>query len=115
MEGKKEVAQLEQWQQTLSTSAVIRSWQIKDGRRISVNESSGCDACNGLREYAFGIVSRDSGRFCGGATSLWDGGMGTEEKNAGTDKFSCPCSIFGNKPCIRGDYVCRQITLNQII
>ena len=54
-----------------------------------------------------------------GATHPYAGfmGWGQSEKNAVQISLPCrPCSIFGNKPCIRGDYAClRQITPNQII
>ena len=54
-----------------------------------------------------------------GATHPLAGFMGwrQSEANAIQVDLPCrPCSIFGNKPCLRGDYAClRQITPEQIV
>ena len=54
-----------------------------------------------------------------GATHPYAGfmGWGQSEANAIQLSLPCrPCSIFGNKPCLRGDYAClNQITPRQII
>ena len=54
-----------------------------------------------------------------GATHPYAGFMGwnQKEENAVQVTLPCrPCSIFGNKPCQRGDYAClRQIEPSDII
>ena len=54
-----------------------------------------------------------------GATHPYAGFMGWGQKteNAVQVDLDCrPCSIFGNKPCLRGDYAClNQITPEQIV
>ena len=54
-----------------------------------------------------------------GATHPYAGFMGwnQKEENAVQVTLPCrPCSIFGNKPCRRGDYAClRQIEPSDII
>jgi ADP-heptose:LPS heptosyltransferase len=54
-----------------------------------------------------------------GATHPYAGfyGFNQDESNAIQIDLPCrPCSIFGNKPCCRGDYAClRQITPEMIV
>ena len=54
-----------------------------------------------------------------GATHPYAGFMGwnQKEENAVQKEMPCrPCSVFGQKPCLRGDYAClREITPQQII
>ena len=47
-----------------------------------------------------------------GATHPYAGFMGWHQRmeNAVQMDLSCrPCSIFGNKPCFRGDYACMNL------
>lgn len=47
-----------------------------------------------------------------GATHPWAGflGYGQSEKDVVSKEMTCcPCSIYGNKPCARGDYECLNI------
>lgn len=54
-----------------------------------------------------------------GATHPYAGFMGWKQKeeNAIQATLDCrPCSIFGNKPCHRGDYAClRQLAASEIV
>lgn len=54
-----------------------------------------------------------------GATHPYAGFMGwrQDEKSAiGVDLYCRPCSVFGNKPCMRGDYAClTRITPEEIV
>ena len=54
-----------------------------------------------------------------GATHPYAGFMGWNQRyeNAAQVELDCrPCSIYGNKPCLRGDYAClKNISPEQII
>ena len=55
-----------------------------------------------------------------GATHPYCGFMGWAQKQADivqNNNLTCrPCSVFGNKPCYRGDFACMNtITPNEII
>ncbi len=54
-----------------------------------------------------------------GATHHYAGfyGWGQDEKNiVGINKLSCrPCSVFGNKPCFRGDHACMNWIEEKVI
>ena len=53
-----------------------------------------------------------------GATHWYAGfnGWGQLEKNMVQAALSCrPCSVFGNKPCYRGDHACMQLITQQMI
>lgn len=116
--GKKEVAQLEQWQQAYPRVVSVAG-KLKMAEELA------------LMSHLDVMLAMDSGNMhlaslvgtpvvsVWGATHPYAGfmGWGQSEKNAVQISLPCrPCSIFGNKPCIRGDYAClRQITPNQII
>ena len=52
-----------------------------------------------------------------GATHPYAGFMGWNQKEAVQLEMDCrPCSVFGNKPCLRGDYACMYgIRPNEIV
>ena len=116
--GKKEVAQLEQWQQAYPRVVSVAG-KLKMAEELA------------LMSHLDVMLAMDSGNMhlaslvgtpvvsVWGATHPYAGfmGWGQSEKNAVQISLPCrPCSIFGNKPCMRGDYAClRQITPNQII
>ena len=53
-----------------------------------------------------------------GATHPFAGfyGWGQDEKNIVSVDLSCrPCSVFGNKPCWRGDHACMQMITEKMI
>lgn len=116
--GKEEVDLLEKWAHTYS-HVISVAGKFKMTQELA------------LMSHLDVMVAMDSGNMhlasltgvpvvsIWGATHPYAGfmGWGQSEANAIQVSLPCrPCSIFGNKPCLRGDYAClNQITPHQII
>lgn len=116
--GKEEIAWLDKWEQ-MYPHVVSVAGKLKMQQELA------------LMSHLDVMVAMDSGNMhlaslvgipvvsIWGATHPYAGfmGWGQCEKNIIQIELPCrPCSIFGNKPCLRGDYAClMQITPSQII
>lgn len=116
--GKEEIMQLEKWEQTYP-HVISVAGKFKMSQELA------------LMSHLDVMLAMDSGNMhlasltgvpvvsIWGATHPYAGfmGWGQSEANAIQLSLPCrPCSIFGNKPCLRGDYAClNQITPRQII
>lgn len=116
--GKEEVLQLERWAQAYP-HVISVAGKCKMAQELA------------LMSHLDVMIAMDSGNMhlasltgvpvvsIWGATHPYAGfmGWGQSEDNAIQVNLPCrPCSIFGNKPCLRGDYAClNQITPRQII
>lgn len=116
--GKEEIMQLEKWEQTYP-HVISVAGKFKMSQELA------------LMSHLDVMLAMDSGNMhlasltgvpvvsIWGATHPYAGfmGWGQSEANAIQLSLPCrPCSIFGNKPCLRGDYEClNQIAPRQII
>ncbi|WP_303912775.1 glycosyltransferase family 9 protein [Bacteroides mediterraneensis] len=116
--GKEEVALLSKWEQTYP-HVISVAGKFKMSQELA------------LMSHLDVMIAMDSGNMhlasltgvpvvsIWGATHPYAGfmGWGQSETNVIQVSLPCrPCSIFGNKPCLRGDYAClNQITPRQII
>ena len=116
--GKEEVALLSKWEETY-LHVISVAGKFKMSQELA------------LMSHLDVMIAMDSGNMhlasltgipvvsIWGATHPYAGfmGWGQSEANAIQVNLPCrPCSIFGNKPCLRGDYAClNQITPRQII
>lgn len=102
--------------------AVLNSWAEKYPHTLSLAGKMKMDGELALMSALDLMISMDSGNMhlaslvgtrvlsIWGATHRFAGFMGWGQKEADaveiTDLSCRPCSIFGNKPCRRGDYAC---------
>lgn len=116
--GKEEIMQLEKWEQTYP-HVISVAGKFKMSQELA------------LMSHLDVMIAMDSGNMhlasltgipvvsIWGATHPYAGfmGWGQSDNNVIQVSLPCrPCSIFGNKSCIRGDYAClHQITPRQII
>lgn len=106
--GKQEKERLESWQETFPHTLSMAG-------KLKLNEEIA------LMSHLDVMISMDSGNMhlaslagtpvvsVWGATHPYAGfmGWGQSEQNAVQASMECrPCSIYGNKPCFRGDYAC---------
>ena len=112
--------------------AIMRRWAEKyDNVRLAADECHGLKEELELMKKLDVMVSMDSANMhlaslvgtrvvsIWGATHPYAGFLGWGQKMddcVQRDDLKCrPCSIYGNKPCMRGDMVCMQIDPKEIV
>jgi len=106
--GTTEAAMLQQWEEEMaSVKNVAGKFSFKEELAIisNLHLMVSMDSANMhlASLYKVPVVS------IWGATHHYAGfyGWGQDEKNiVGIDLYCRPCSVFGNKPCFRGDHAC---------
>lgn len=110
----------------------LDKWQDKEGKIISLcNHKLGFKTEMSLMKQLSVIISMDSANMhiatllgtpvisIWGATHPYTGFLGwglTHENVIERSDLACrPCSVFGNKPCIYGNYPCLNIAPNEVI
>ncbi len=117
--GKEEAAILMQWQEEIKGSVLSVAGQCSFGEELKIISSLSVmvsmDSANMHLASLFGIPVVS----IWGATHPFAGfyGWAQQEANAiGIDLPCRPCSVFGNKPCFRGDHLCmQQISITGIL
>ena len=115
-----------------SDGEVLNKWQDKENRIISLcNRKLGLKTEMALMAKLEVVISMDSANMhiatlmgtpvisIWGATHPYTGFLGWGLDNSNIiqrDELACrPCSVFGNKPCRRGDYQCMEISPEEVI
>jgi len=107
--GEKETRQISLW--CMRYDNLVNMAKLHLGLAAELNLFRACDAMNfnGFCQYAPCINSRHSrSKYMGSNTSiLWVHRLETRQKDCIQMNMVCrPCSVFGNKPCRRGDLLC---------
>jgi ADP-heptose:LPS heptosyltransferase len=117
--GPEEIRVLRQWQQESSGRVVCVAGECGRAEELDIishlSAMVSMDSANMHLASLFGIPVVS----IWGATHPYAGfyGWGQPEENAVGSELSCrPCSVFGNKPCHRGDHLCmQQISIDSIL
>lgn len=115
--GKNETTALQLWEDEMpSVHNIAGKFSFKEELAIisNINVMVSMDSANMhlASLFAVPVVS------IWGATHPFAGfyGWGQDEKNIVHVSLSCrPCSVFGNKPCFRGDHACMHMITEQSI
>ena len=117
--GKKEVEILSKWEQEVEN---VTSLAGKLSLKEELQKISELELMISMDSANMHLASLVGTRVVSvwGATHYFAGflGYGQSEKDIVeiTDLACRPCSVFGNKPCYRGDYAClNQIEISQIL
>ena len=108
--GSAECTILQQWEQEIfSVFNVAGKYALKDELAIISNLDAmiSMDSANMHLASLFGVPVVS----IWGATHYFAGFNGWAQKETNmvqTDLYCRPCSVFGNKPCYRGDHACMQ-------
>lgn len=115
--GKNETAILQQWEMDIfSVFNITGRYTFEDELAIisNLDVMVSMDSANMHIASLFNIPVVS----IWGATHPFSGfyGWGQEEKNIVQIDLSCrPCSVFGNKPCFRGDHACMNLISENLI
>lgn len=115
--GKKETDLLDQWADEMEgvhTMAGKFSFQEELNIISNINLMVSMDSANMHLASLFGVKVIS----IWGATHPYAGfnGWGQQEQNiVQTDLYCRPCSVFGNKPCYRGDHACMNMISEEMI
>lgn len=115
--GKNEEATLQEWEKEIPSSyAIAGRFSLKEELAIISNLHGmlSMDSANMhlASLYSVPVIS------VWGATHPFAGfyGWAQDKRNIiQVDLFCRPCSVFGNKPCYRGDHACMQMITNESI
>ena len=117
--GKKEVEILKQWESEIeNTTSLAGKLSLKE----ELKKISELEVMISMDSANMHLASLVGTRVVSvwGATHYFAGflGYGQSEKDiVEISDLECrPCSVFGNKPCFRGDYAClNQIEISEIL
>ena len=115
--GEKEAAILQQWaNETTGVYAIAGKFSFAEELAIISNLKAmvSMDSANMHLAALFGIQVIS----IWGATHPYAGFAGwgqPPENTVQVDLYCRPCSVFGNKPCYRGDHACMQMISEQMI
>ena len=115
--GEKEASILQQWADEIEgVYNMAGKFSFAEELAIisNLNRMVSMDSANMHLASLFGIT----------VVSIWGAthpllgfyGWAQQQKNIVQAELSCrPCSVFGNKPCYRGDHACMQLITQQMI
>lgn len=115
--GKEEAAELGKWEQEIkNVYAVAGKYSFKEELAIISN----LDLMVSMDSANMHLASLYKVRVISiwGATHPFAGfyGWAQDEKNIIQVELYCrPCSVFGNKPCFRGDHACMKLIMEDVI
>ena len=115
--GEKEASTLQQWAEEIAgVNNIAGKYSFGEELAIisNLNLMVSMDSANMHLASLFGVQVVS----IWGATHWYAGfnGWTQQEKNmVQTDLFCRPCSVFGNKPCYRGDHACMHMITAQMI
>lgn len=116
--GKAEAEKLERWSKPYD-NVVSLAGKLKLNAELSLMSHLKVMVCMDSANMHLASLTATPVVSVWGATHPFAGFMGWGQSNDNavqTDLPCRPCSIFGNKPCLRGDYAClTEITVGQIM
>lgn len=117
--GKTERAHMAQWKQQLPSIVVVPEWQLSLREEVAVMGHLPLMVTMDSANMHLAAWSGTRVLSLWGATHPYAGFLGwglNRESVLQDEALSCrPCSIFGNKPCVRGDYACWLIAPEVVV